>query len=173
MQLERVLEQNEYIRQADQQGRKNQRKAGAIMSAADSDIVRDVKDAAEWMAKALANWGYGGDFTVESLKEIDLFVDHQFPHGKPKLYGLLSQDFGARVFALGAYVGETIRRHGDGEWLARDSDPDDVINLTVKLKSGSIFWPMQRIMKRLQNGPEDGIYVYGAGILKLLSSPIE
>jgi hypothetical protein len=70
-------------------------------------------------------------------------------------------------------MGETIRRNGEGQWLARDSDPDDVIDLTVKLKSGSIFWPMQRIMKRLQNGPEDGIYVYGAAILKLLPPPIE
>jgi hypothetical protein len=69
-----------------------------------------------------------------------------------------------------AYVGETIRRQGEGRWLASQGDPEDVINLTVKLKSGSIFWPMQRIIKRLQNGSEDGIYVYGAGILNRLSS---
>jgi hypothetical protein len=49
--------------------------------AAEPKIVTDVRDAAEWMAKALANWGYGGDVTLESLKEIDRFVDHQFPAG--------------------------------------------------------------------------------------------
>ena len=90
-------------------------------------------------------------------------MDEQFPNGRPKPGGLLARETGARIFALGAYVGETIRRHGEGQWFARDGDPDDVLNLTVKLKSGSIFWPMQRIMKRLQNGPEDGIYVYGGG----------
>ena len=97
-------------------------------------------------------------------------MDEQFPNGRPKPGGLLARETGARIFALGAYVGETIRRHGEGQWFARDGDPDDVLNLTVKLKSGSIFWPMQRIMKRLQNGPEDGIYVYGGGILNRLSS---
>jgi hypothetical protein len=73
------------------------------------------------------------------------------------------------AYLRGTWV-ETIRRRGEGQWLARDGDPDDVINLTVKLK---IFWPMQRIMKRLQNGPEDGIYIYGAGILNLLPSSKE
>jgi hypothetical protein len=143
------------------------------VSAADSDIARDVKDAADWMAKALAKRGYCGDFTLESLKEIDLFVDHQFPGGKPKLYGLLSQDFGVRVFALGAYIGETIRRLGDGQWRGDDGDPNPEFNVAVRLKSGRIFWPMQRIMKRMQNGAEDGIYVYGAGILNRLSSSKE
>jgi hypothetical protein len=133
-------------------------------------IVTDVRDAAEWMAEALPGWGYRGDFSVESLKDIDRFVDEQFPNGRPKPSDLLARDLGARIFALGAYVGETIRRQGEGRWLASQGDPEDVINLTVKLKSGSIFWPMQRIMKRLQNGPEDGIYVYGGGILNRLSS---
>jgi hypothetical protein len=26
--------------------------------------------------------------------------------------------------------------------------------------SGTVFWPMQRIMKRIKKGPEDGIYAY-------------
>jgi hypothetical protein len=40
------------------------------------------------------------------------------------------------------------------------------INLAIQLKSGTIFWPMQRIMKRIKNGLEDGIYAYGVVMLR-------
>jgi hypothetical protein len=38
--------------------------------------------------------------------------------------------------------------------------------LAIQLKSGTIFWPMQRIMKRIKNGLEDGIYAYGVVMLR-------
>jgi hypothetical protein len=61
---------------------------------ADPKIVTDVRDAAEWMAEALPAWGFRGDFNLESLKDIDRFVDEQFPNGKPKPGGLLARDVG-------------------------------------------------------------------------------
>jgi hypothetical protein len=136
--------------------------ASTIMAnAAEPKIVTDVLDAAEWMAKALSSSGYKADFTLDSLKEVDRFVDDQAPGGNPKPGGLLSDHPGARIFALGAYVGEVIRRQGDGQWRGDDNDPKGEINLAIQLKSGTIFWPMQRIMKRIKNGSEDGIYAYG------------
>jgi hypothetical protein len=140
--------------------------AFTMAHAAESSIVRDAIEAADWMAKALSSSGYRADFTLDSLKEVDRFVDEQAPGGKPKPGGLLSQQFGARVFALGAYVGESIRRQGQGEWQGDDTDPQAEINVAVRLKSGTIFWPMQRIVKRIKNGPEDGIYAYAFVILR-------
>jgi hypothetical protein len=136
------------------------------MNSAQPAIVRDAMDAAEWAAKWLSSNGYKGDFTIESLKDIDRFFDEQAPGGKPKPGGLLSHHFGMQVFALGAYVGETIRRQRDGEWRGNDSDPEAEITLAVRLKSGVIFWPTQRVLKRIMNGPEDAIYPYGVLILR-------
>ena len=70
-------------------------------------------------------------------KDIDRFFDEQAPGGKPKPRGLLSHHFGMQTFALGAYVGETIRRQRDGEWRGNDNDPEAEITLAVRLKSGS------------------------------------
>jgi hypothetical protein len=141
--------------------------AGFTMAnAAETAIARDAIEAADWMATALSSSGYKANFTLDSLKEIDRFVDEQAPDGRPKPGGLLSQQFGARVFALGAYIGETIRRQGEGQWEGNDSDPEAEINVAVRLKSGTTFWPMQRIMKRIKNGPEDGIYAYGFVMLR-------
>ena len=77
-------------------------------------IIKDAVEAADWMAKSLAGWGYKADFSLESLKDVDRFIDEEAPDGKPKPGGHLAQQFGAHIFGLGAYLGETIRRQGDG-----------------------------------------------------------
>jgi hypothetical protein len=136
------------------------------VNAAKPGIVSDAVDAAEWMAKALSSSGYKADFTLDSLREVDRFLDEQAPGGKPKPNGLLSKDLGPRIFALGAYVGETIRRQAEGQWRGDDGDPRAEINLAVQLKSGAIIWPMQRVMKRFEHGAADGIYIYGIAILR-------
>ena len=126
-----------------------------------SKIVSDVFAAAEQMSKALSQFGYNADFSPESLKQIDRFFEEQTANGQPKPGGLLSQQLGARLFGIGAYVGEVIRRQNGGEWQGDDKDPRAEINVALRLKSGVVMWPVQRVMKRFKNGAEDGIWIYG------------
>jgi hypothetical protein len=128
-------------------------------------IVRDAVEAADWMAKALAGWGYKADFTLDSLKDVDRFIDEEAPGGKPKPGGHLAQQFGAHMFGLGAYMGETIRRLGEGQWEGNDRDAWPEVTLAVRLKSGAVLWPTQRMLKRFENGKENGLYPYGVVIL--------
>jgi hypothetical protein len=129
-------------------------------------IVRDAVDAAEWMAKSLSAWGYKADFSLDSLKDVDRFIDEEAPDGKPKPGGHLANQFGVHIFGLGAYVGETIRRQGDGQWEGNDRDTYPEVTLAVRLKSGAVLWPTQRVLKRLENGRENGLYPYGVVILR-------
>ena len=124
-------------------------------------IVEDVGKAAEWIAMALSSSGYRADFTPKSLWEIDRFLDEHSQHGDPVPGGLLSESLGSRVFALGSYVGEVIRRHMGGQWSGDDTDPEAEIGVELRLPDGTICWPIQRVMKRFKNGAEDGIAVYG------------
>ncbi len=78
----------------------------------------------------------------------------------------MAQQTGARLFALGSYVGEVIRREGNGEWVGSDGDPQAEINIAVRLPPDLLMWPVQRVMKRLKNGPEDNIYHYGLAALE-------
>lgn len=136
--------------------------AASVAANADgSKVAADAKVSAEWIAKALSSSGYKADFSIESLKEVDRFFDEHAPNGQPKPGGLLSADVGARLFALGGYVGEVIRRVSGGEWKGDDKDPRAEISIALQLKSGAIIWPVQRVMKRFKNGREDGVYVYG------------
>lgn len=132
-----------------------------VVGAEEPEIVADALSSAEYVAGALTSSGYKADFSLASLKEIDRFFDEQAPEGEPIPDGLLSKELGSRLFAIGSYVGETIRRAGGGSWEGDDADPKAEINIAVSLKSGKTFWPVQRVMKRFKNGSEDGIYVYG------------
>jgi hypothetical protein len=127
-------------------------------------IIADAPVGAEWIAKSLNSSGYKADFSVASLKEVDRFIQDAAPNGEPKPGGLLSKDFGNRVFALGCYVGEVIRRSVGGEWKGNDDDPMAEINLELHLKDGSTIWPIQRIMKRIKNGEEDSVFAYAVAI---------
>lgn len=135
--------------------------AGIAADADNSKVAADAKVSAQWIAKALSSSGYRADFSIESLKEVDRFFDEQAPNGQPKPGGLLSVDVGARLFALGGYVGEVIRRASGGNWKGDDNDPQAEISIALQLKGGAIIWPVQRVMKRFKNGKEDGVYVYG------------
>jgi hypothetical protein len=134
------------------------------MSNVEPSILRDVSIAADWIARALSESGYRADFSIKSLKEVDRFLDEQMPGGKPKPGGLLSKDFGNRLFSLGAYVGEVVRRLAGGQWEGDDSDPQAEVNVAVRLKDGGMIWPVQRVMKRCKNGDEDSVYAYGVAL---------
>ncbi|HEV8239963.1 MAG TPA: hypothetical protein VGS57_11395, partial [Thermoanaerobaculia bacterium] len=88
----------------------------------------------------------------------------QSDKGRPRRGGLLADETGARLFALGAYTGEVIRRAVGGTWSGDDPDPEGEINIELQLADGSIVWPVQRVMKRLANGAEDALAPYAAAL---------
>lgn len=127
-------------------------------------IREDITTSAEWVAAALSSSGYTADFTPSSLWEIDRFFDEHSNNGNPKPGGLLAEDLGPRLFAVGGYIGEVLRRNIGGEWHGDDNDPQAEINIELKLFDDSTCWPVQRAMKRLKNGQEDGIAAYGSAL---------
>jgi len=129
-----------------------------------SRITDDISTGADWISQALQSSGYRADFSPESLWEIDFFFDDHSQNGKARSNGLLSQDLGKRLFALGGYVGEVLRRNIGGEWQGDDNDPQAEINVELKLSSGAVCWPVQRVMKRFKNGEEESIAAYALGM---------
>lgn len=118
-------------------------------------LAEDIHTACEWVVMALNSSGYKADYTLESMKEIDRFIDEQSGEN-----GIISRGRGKILFSLGCYVGETVIRLCGGKWHTDDNDPQGEINASVKLDNGTLIFPMQRVIKRYQNGSEDGIYAY-------------
>jgi hypothetical protein len=130
----------------------------ALTPAPVSGRGQDVKESWVWMATVLWSSGYAADLSPASLWEIDRFFDEQSRGGKARPGGMLSKELGPKLFAIGAYVGEVIRRARGGRWVA---DPRAENNVSVHLADGSVIWPVQQTMRRFKNGPEEGIAAYG------------
>lgn len=118
-------------------------------------LEEDIHTACEWVVTALNSSGYKADYTLESMKEIDRFIDEQSGEN-----GIISRNRGNIIFSLGCYVGETVIRLYGGKWHTDDNDPQGETNASVELDNGTVIFPIQRVIKRYHNGSEDGIYAY-------------
>jgi hypothetical protein len=125
-----------------------------------STLSADLLAASEWIAAALLSSGYKADFSPGSLWEIERFFDEHTANGVARPDGLLAQDLGARLFAIGGYIGETIQRSKGGRWVENASEPNDEINVALELPDGTSMWPVVRAMKRLEGGSADSIVAY-------------
>ncbi len=120
-------------------------------------LLEDIPKAEAWLVQNMNAAGYPLDCTIESFRELDRFFDEQSRPG-----GLLADGKpGSKLFAVGSYMGQVFVRRLGGVWETGDSDPAGEVNIAVRLPDGSLVWPVQRAMKRLRNGAEDGLYAYG------------
>jgi hypothetical protein len=107
------------------------------------------------------------DYTLTSFKDIDKFYGLHSKNGERVEGGRFSKNLGQILFALGAYIGQTIITIVPGTvWETNEDDPEGEINAILKLPDGTMAFPMQRTIKRFRNGEEDSIYVYGYHIIK-------
>ena len=135
-----------------------------------ASLTRDAEGSALWIAKALSDSGYRANFSLESLRELDRFFDEQVTDGRANAAGSLSKQLGQRLFCLGAYTGEVIRRNVGGDWEGNDDSSEAEIDLALRLPNGSLMWPVQRVMKRFQLGPAESLYVYAISCVHTSSS---
>ena len=138
-----------------------------------ADILQDIEESANWIARALNHSGYRIDFSPRSLWEIDRFFDEHSRNGAAVPGGLLAEHLGQRIFAIGAYMGEVVRREIGGEWIGDNDDPEAEIHVELQISDGTRCWPVQRAMKRFKNGAEDGIAGWGSGMGLQVGTPTE
>jgi tetratricopeptide (TPR) repeat protein len=117
-------------------------------------------------ARALAGAGYQTDYSLDSLREIDRFLEEQAPQGVAKPGGMLSEHHDERVFALGAYVGEVIRREFDGRWHCPVESAEGAITIEVRLPDGRVVQPVEWVVRRWKQGPSTLLYGLGLSLLE-------
>ena len=114
------------------------------------------------VALALTKSGYEADFSPASLWEIDRFFDEETRKGEPRRWGLLAKETSLRLFSVGAYVGEVVRREAGGEWEADDADEQAELNLALRFPDGRMAWPVQQAVRRMRDGEKEAIVPYAA-----------
>ena len=125
-------------------------------------LLTDIKKASIWIIEAFNSSDYKVSMNIESLKEIDRFFNEQMDDDthKPKQGGLLSEGLGVRLFSIGSLIGEVVINEYGGKWITNDNDEYGEVNIAVEFPNGAIIWPVQRVIKRCNEGPENDIYNY-------------
>jgi hypothetical protein len=126
---------------------------------ANRTLAQDIPVYARWAEKNLLSTGYQVDGAIESLKEIDRFIEENNKPGG-SLYGVK----GHICFGLGCYLGEILIRNFGGQWKTDDDDPQGEVNIAVVFPGGGTAWPTIRVMKRVAIGAEYDIYKYAVSI---------
>jgi hypothetical protein len=124
-------------------------------------IVHEVIQGANDAQLMLVTSGYRADWSMASLAEVDRLIEEHSAHGQPKPGGVLEQGLSGRLFGLGGYVGETLRRNLGGTWNGDDDDSEAASKVALVLPDGSTIWPVQRVMKRFGEGSENSVADYG------------
>ncbi|MFN8361968.1 MAG: hypothetical protein U0264_18835 [Candidatus Kapaibacterium sp.] len=127
-----------------------------------ASLKDDITAQSEWIVKAFAADGFRLDYTIDSIVEVDRFFIANMKNGQPKKGGrLYGKGVGPILFSVGSYVGETIIKNVEGaDWITDDNDPQGELNVLLKLPNACEIWPIQKVIKRFQNGSEDAIYPY-------------
>jgi hypothetical protein len=130
-------------------------------------LKQDIRESSSWIIKAFKADKLMLDYSIESFIEIDKFFNKHTINGKAKPGGRFANNLGGILFSIAAYIIETIMKKVPGSRLVTDDEAaDGELTVSIELPNGGVIWPMQRVMKRFQNGQEDSIYFYGYELTK-------
>jgi hypothetical protein len=130
-------------------------------------LKEDIITQSDWIIKAFAADGLTLDYSIKSFIEIDKFFNKHSTPGKAKRGGRLVNRLGSTMFSIASYIIETIKKQvPDAVLFADDEAADGEVTMSITLPDGGVIFPMQRVMKRFENGEEDSIYVYGHQLTK-------
>ena len=105
------------------------------------------------------------DYSLESLNRIEEYISNTFTDLKAKKNSFFAEDTDSKTFALGAYLGEVIRKNGKGvRWNNENSEsPIEIIQETP---NGAKALTINKAFKRIYNGEGDSIHHYAVVMLK-------
>jgi hypothetical protein len=105
--------------------------------------------------KARVEFGYELDYSLESLRDLDLILERfhdDLPAARPS-----NEQIWSMAKLWGGYLGETMRRQWGGAWTIADH------RFTLEIGSRAC-WPPARTRNAIENGPGDGSYAYAVAL---------
>jgi hypothetical protein len=105
------------------------------------------------------------DYSIESLKLIEDYISKNSSGTKFKKNSFFAEDTDSKAFALGAYLGEVIRRNSLGVRWNNDNS-ESPIEIIQETPNGSKALTINKAFKRIYHGEEDSIHHFAIIMLK-------
>ncbi|WP_186420069.1 hypothetical protein [Bosea sp. CS1GBMeth4] len=112
---------------------------------------------------AKAHFGIELDWSersVEAVEQLLAQMNRMYVGSNPRPS---EEEISAVAKAYGSYVGEVYRRHHGAEWGTMTIEGGSFP--AVQAKSGAVFWPIGKALKRIKDGPAENIAFYYRGLL--------
>jgi len=111
---------------------------------------------AEQFVDSMREFGWELDYSEQSVRTIEDMIERQFSDWRPWRRGKAAKKNEPIASLVGAYVGEVMVRHLDGEWGWMPEF--DVA--AVRLPSGTWTSPPAKAQKRFVDGQADDLVAY-------------
>lgn len=99
------------------------------------------------------------DWSDASVEKVEVILDDLYRQKRAMKPPPTDEQVTTFAKMLGSYIGEVFRRNHGAEWgmvkLGREPFPG-----LRAAGSEHLFWPMGKVIKRLENGPEDNVWHY-------------
>lgn len=98
------------------------------------------------------------DYTLDSLKQVDSFLQGLVAMGLTNKENPLNKSLDRIVLSIAAYLGETlIKVFSNSKWVI----PDEIIETQVEINNTFYAFPIKRVINCLRSETDDSLFSYG------------
>lgn len=126
-----------------------------------ADLLEQMIQSADSVVALCGAHGVELDYSIDSLRRVDDFIEKYCPQGVPTRGGPFYDQTLMKIFAVGLYVGEVMRRNVGGSWSDAALE-QSAFGYCLVMEDGAVVWPVLWAMNRQESGLERSLYGYGA-----------
>ncbi|MBK5208293.1 MAG: hypothetical protein JJE44_02165 [Flavobacteriaceae bacterium] len=109
------------------------------------------------------------DYTLDSLKQVDSFLQGLVAMGLTDKENPLNKSLDRIVLSIAAYLGETlIKIIPNSEWVI----PIEIIETQVVINNALYAFPIKRVINCLRTGTDDSLFSYGIHLVSASNNEV-
>ncbi len=123
-------------------------------------IDTEIRDAHESLVSIFHDFGVDLDYSIESLHRIENYLEENYPSNQDAKNPFPAVRVGVKIFYIGAYLGETLRKKLGGNWQFDEHDPLGQIRAELCFENGERIRPIEDVMTRIEEKLPIEIFSY-------------
>lgn len=133
-------------------------------------ITKEIfKEKADHFVEDLTRQDIKLDYTLDSLKQVDSFLQGMVAMGLTDKENPLNKSLDRIVLSIAAYLGETlIKIIPNSEWVI----PEKIIKTQVVINNSLYAFPIKRVINCFRTGTDDSLFSYGIHLVNASNNEV-